>query len=82
MSQCQYAHFIVLHHKPVQSDISSGAKGNHQLPQVAFDTAADQRMLGEIVYGGFDRFGGRRCGGWILRKQEFQRVREILERAR
>lgn len=64
------AHFILWHHKPIQCDVASLTIRSDELPYLAIDTPANQRMRPKAVNGRLNCcYGIQRCSG-VLFAQE------------
>lgn len=55
MPKREHAYLILQHYKAIERDVSGFAKGNHQLPQITFDSPPDERMRGEVFNCGSNR---------------------------
>lgn len=80
MTNCQDTHLIPRCHEPIQGHVASFPVGNDQLPQFAFESAANKRMCAKIVDGRLNRRHCLQRCRWILVTQELKRTLDLLER--
>jgi hypothetical protein len=75
------AYFVGRDHKAVKGHVSRMAIGNNQFTQFPLDAAAYERMRGEVVNRGLDRYHCALRGNWIFVAQELKGALDVIESA-
>ena len=79
MPDREHQHRIVALFKTVQRDVAASAPRNHQLAQIRFDAAPDQRMTAQHADRLPDQFNGFECSTWIIFDQKIGQPDQIVQ---
>ena len=80
MAKREYAYFVAAYDKAIQRHIARAPIGNHELAQVAFHPATDQRIRFQVGDRGGDRRDGVDRARGVLLAQERERGLDFLHR--